>query len=143
MKKIELDKKHCKYLGLILFISLLQPYFVLIDNYGPSAECLNCLIIGQTWIDSILYLFIPLSIINITLRILKINIWIYSIICGFYFGFVSFHVLTIPLFKDRIAAWSTFTDAEIYSSAIFLSFPSLLTVSIIFSLLLVWFNKKT
>jgi len=126
----------------ILFLaSILQPYFVLITHFGPSSSCINCTIIEDTFYISLIKLFIPLCFIYLILRLMRLKNWISCLILTTYYALTSFIVLTIPLFDDRIAAWSTFTKEEIWKEGFILAFPSLLIVSILLFTIMLKLNK--
>ena len=129
-------------IGIIVFVSMFQPYFVLITRYGPSKECWKCLIIEQTFLDSLFFLVLPMSMFYIGSKAIKLNSWIYTSAITVYFAIISFIKLTIPLFDDRIASWSTFSDGEVPFFAFLSAFPSLLILSILFFLVLRKVNVK-
>jgi hypothetical protein len=131
-----------RMLFLIGFIAFFQPYMVLILHYGRSNNCLNCPILFQTFFISLIYLFFPMALMYIGMKLIKLNSIIQGVILLCYYIPVSFVKLTIPLFDDRIAAWSTYSDEEIWNSALMMSIPSFFVLSIVFLVVFVTLNKK-
>jgi hypothetical protein len=123
-------------------ISIFQPYMVLFLRYGPSNECWNCLIIEQTFWTSILYLFLPLTSIYLVTKKLRLNSIIQGCVLAAFYVPVSFVKITIPLFDDRIASWSTFSEEEIWYSALFAATPYMGLLSFFIILSLHQLNKK-
>lgn len=129
---------------IILFLgSILQPYFVFILNLGRSNECWNCTIIEQTFFTSLIYLFIPLTVIYLFLNKIQLNVWLISIVCTLYLAIVSFFKLTVPLFDDRHTTWSTYSNEEIFDYSLMLGGSFLVIYSVIFATLLFIANEKT
>lgn len=126
---------------IIALISFFQPYLVLITDYGRSNECWNCLIIEQTFLTSLFFLLIPLTVIYLFAKWYGMNPIIQGVLIVAYFVPVSFIKLTIPLFDDRIASWSTFSDEEVWKSAIIMSIPSFGLLSILIILTITKINK--
>lgn len=142
MTNTSLNSSITKSLLLLLFVSIFQPYIVLISKYDSSAACMDCSILEQTFIPSILFLALPLTLIYLATRYLAVHPIIQSLLLTIYFSLVSFVKLTIPLFDDRIAAWSTYSDEEVWLTAMLMAFLPLLALSTIIGLLLVLFNRK-
>ena len=143
MKELLKDKAISRSLLLIGLASILQPYIVLITHYGRSNGCWNCLIIEQTLITSFLYLIFPLTVIYLSLKRLGINYIIQGLIVVAYYIPVSFVKITIPLFDDRIASWSTYSDQEIWDNAITLSRTSMEFLACLILVLFIRINRKT
>ena len=61
---------------------------------------------------------------------------------GIPFAVLSFYKVTLLLFRDRIAAWSTFTEKEMFSSALIASFPTLLIQVVLITKILYKINRK-
>lgn len=59
-----------------------------------------------------------------------------------YFVPVSFVKITIPLFDDRIASWSTFSDQEIWNTALFMAIPSMGLLACFILVLIGIINKE-
>ncbi len=127
---------------LIGLVSILQPYIVLGTQYGPSNECWGCFIIEQTFLTSLLYLLLPLITIYLVTKRLGINSILQGLLIVAYFTPVSFVKLTVPLFDDRIAAWSTFTEREIWSNAMFMAIPSMGFLSCFILVVIVIINRE-
>ena len=125
MKSILTNKAIKRSVLLIGLVSIFQPYIVLITEYGRSNECWNCLIIEQTFMTSLVYLFLPLLAIYLLLKQLGANSFLIGLIVAVYFVPVSIVKITVPLFDDRIASWSTFSDQEVWDYAISMSIPSM------------------
>lgn len=142
MKSILKNKAIRRSVLLIGLASILQPYIVLITQYGPSNECWNCLIIEQTFTTSLLYLLLPITAIYLILRRLGINSILQGLIVAAYFVPVSFVKITIPLFDDRIASWSTFSDQEIWDTAMFMAIPSMGLLACFILVLIGIINKE-
>ncbi len=119
----------------VLFIlglaSFLQPYIVLGWMFGRSNTCWNCLIIEQTFFDTIFYLILPMLAIYFVMNSLKINYRITALSISLYFAVVSLIKITIPLFDDRVASWSTFTQKEMLQTAMYSASPFLIVLSAI------------
>lgn len=115
---------------------------VLIAQYGPSAKCLKCLIIEQTFIPSVFYLFLPLTVIYLILITLKINAILQGLFVVLYYVPVFFVKITIPLFEDRIASWSTFSEQEILNTAKYMALPPMIILACFIFVLLVVINKE-
>jgi hypothetical protein len=126
----------------ILLTSVIQPYVVLITEYGMSSKCMDCFIIEQTLIPSLFYLAIPIFGIYLILKWLKLNLWLSVSIVAISFYIISFLTITYPLFDDRIAAWSTFTDTEVLITSLIMSFPSLITLTIVLSIIIISVNRN-
>lgn len=73
MKDILKNKVIKRSVLLIGIVSILQPYIVLITQYGPSNECWKCLIIEQTFLTSVQYLLLPLTIIYLVTKRFRMN----------------------------------------------------------------------
>lgn len=142
MKSILKNKAIKHSVLLIGLASILQPYIVLITQYGPSNECWNCLIIEQTFTTSSLYLLLPITAIYLILKRLGINSILQGLIVVAYFVPVSFVKITIPLFDDRIASWSTFSDQEIWDTAMFMAIPSMGLLACFILVLIGIINKE-
>jgi hypothetical protein len=127
---------------LIGLVSIFQPYIVLITEYGRSNECWNCLIIEQTFMTSLIYLFLPLLAIYLLLKQLGANSFLIGLIVAVYFVPVSIVKITVPLFDDRIASWSTFSDQEVWDYAISMSIPSMGLLACLIVAALGIFNKE-
>lgn len=125
MKSILTNKAIKRSVLLIGLVSIFQPYIVLIIEYGRSNECWNCLIIEQTFMTSLVYLFLPLLAIYLLFKKLGANSFLIGFIVAAYFVPVSIVKITVPLFDDRIASWSTFSDQEVWDYAISMSIPSM------------------
>lgn len=143
MQSILKNKAIRRSLLLLGLVSILQPYMVLIAQYGPSAKCLKCLIIEQTFIPSVFYLFLPLTGIYLILITLKKNATLQGLFVVAYYVPVSFVKITIPLFEDRIASWSTFSEQEIWDTAKYMALPPMTILACFIFVLLVFINKKT
>lgn len=119
--------KYFKSILFILFMAVFQPYFDVsaLLQYGPSSSCLDCLILQQTFITSLLYIGLPLTLIYLIFKLLNYNQLIIYVLIGILFVIIAFYKISIPLFTDRIAAWSTFEDNEIAGSAFMTNFPTL------------------
>lgn len=136
--------KKLKSITFILFMSIFQPYFDLglLFQYGPSSTCLNCFILQQTLSLSLLYLAAPLILVYLLFR----NIRGYSVpkyaVIGVLFSVISFFKLGIFLFVDRIASYSTYSDSEIWSEALFASFPTLIIQAVVLSVFLNKMNSE-
>jgi hypothetical protein len=142
MKSILTNKAIKRSVLLIGLVSIFQPYIVLITEYGRSNECWNCLIIEQTFMTSLVYLFLPLLAIYLLLKLLGANSFLIGFIVAVYFVPVSIVKITVPLFDDRIASWRTFSDQEVWDYAISMSIPSMgLLASLIVAALGI-FNKE-
>jgi hypothetical protein len=137
MKKSNREKIK-KSLLLIFFGALLQPYFdvLLLFQYGPANSCMDCLIIQQTFFISLLYIAFSLSLLYLVLNRSNLNSWISSSIIGVFFGVISFYKITLFLFDDRIAAWSTFLHDEIVSNSLMFASPTLFIEMITLTILL-------
>jgi hypothetical protein len=125
MKSILTNKAIKRSVLLIGLVSIFQPYIVLITEYGRSNECWNCLIIEQTFMTSLGYLFLPLLAIYLLFKKLGANSFLIGFIVAAYFVPVSIIKITVPLFDDRIASWSTFSEQEVWEYAISMSIPSM------------------
>lgn len=128
-------------LFLLGFIAFFQPYMVLILHYGRSNNCLNCPILFQTFFISLFFLFFPMAIMYIGMKLIKLNSIIQGLILLSYYIPISFVKLTIPLFDDRIAARSNYSDEEIWDNALGMSIPSFSVLSAIFLLVFIKLNK--
>lgn len=142
MKSLINNKAIRRSVLLISLVSILQPYIVLKTQFGPSNECWKCLIIEQTFTTSLMYLLLPLSTIYLVLKRLGINSFFQGLSVVIYYVPVSFIKITIPLFDDRIASWSTFSDQEIWDTAIYMAIPSMAILSSLLVLLLFLINKE-
>ncbi|MCT4560867.1 MAG: hypothetical protein N4A41_05770 [Crocinitomicaceae bacterium] len=89
-----------------------------------------------------MYLLLPLSTIYLVLKRLGINSFFQGLSVVIYYVPVSFIKITIPLFDDRIASWSTFSDQEIWDTAIYMAIPSMAILSSLLVLLLFLINKE-
>ncbi len=127
---------------LIGLVSIFQPYIVLITEYGRSNECWNCLIIEQTFMTSLVYLFLPLLAIYLLFKKLGANSFLIGLMVAAYFVPVSIVKITVPLFDDRIASWSTFSDQEVWDYAISMSIPSMGLLACLIVAALGIFNKE-
>ena len=128
-------------IALILVVTILQPQIVLFGRLGISSKCQDCSIWGDTFLDIVLFLILPLSIIYLVSKGLKLNVWLSTSIIVMYFAVLSFLKLTVPLFEDRIASWSTYSDEEAFSMALLTSFRSIFILSAVFFLLLARINR--
>jgi hypothetical protein len=142
MKSILKNKAIKRSVLLIGLVSIFQPYIVLITEYGRSNECWNCLIIEQTFMTSLIYLFLPLLAIYLLLKQLGANSFLIGLIVAVYFVPVSIVKITVPLFDDRIASWSTFSDQEVWDYAISMSIPSMGLLACLIVAALGIFNKE-
>ena len=142
MKSILKSKAIKRSVLLIGLASILQPYIVLITEYGRSNECWNCLIIEQTFMISILYLFLPITLIYLIAKKLKLNSIIQGILIVAYYVPISFVKITVPLYDDRIASWSTFSDQEVWDTAMFMAMPSMGILACFILVLLGIINKE-
>jgi hypothetical protein len=73
---------------------------------------------------------------------LKTNRWIVSSILAAYFTISTFWFMTVPLFKDRYASYSTFSDEEIPISAGLMSFPSQIVLSLVLFMVIFRLNRR-
>ncbi|KYH06702.1 hypothetical protein A1704_23095 [Chryseobacterium cucumeris] len=121
------QRKILKLIFFILVISIFQPFFdiFLLFQYGQAANYIDYFIIQQTFYIFILYIAVPLIILYTLLKIISWNSLIKYSIIGIPFA-VSFYKITLLLFQDRVAAWSTFSYAELFSSALIASSQTLL-----------------
>ena len=142
MKSILTNKAIKRSVLLIGLVSIFQPYIVLITEYGRSNECWNCLIIEQTFMTSLVYLFLPLLAIYLLFKKLGANSFLIGFIVAAYFVPVSIVKITVPLFDDRIASWSTFSDQEVWEYAISMSIPSMGILACFIVVSLVMMNKE-
>lgn len=142
MKTKRTNKGIKRSLLLIGLVSIFQPYIVLMTQYGPSSECVDCLIIEQTFLDSLIYLLLPLTAIYLVLKKIGTNPIIQGTFVFAYFAPVSFVKITVPLFDDRIAAWSTFSDQEVWDSAMLMSIPSMLILAGLIIVILGRINRE-
>lgn len=126
----------------IIIASLIQPYIVLFPFTGPSSKCIDCTIIEQTFLTSFLYLILPLCALYSLTYLIRLNAVLMSILIVAYYAPVSFVKLTIPVFKDRIAAWSTYNENEIWNEALIQARPTLLLLSISLFFAMFYSNKK-
>jgi hypothetical protein len=133
-----------KSIFFILFMSIFQPFFdiFLLFQYGPAASCIDCFIIQQTFYISILYIAVPLIILYTLLKIISWNSLIKYAIIGIPFAVLSFYKLTLLLFQDRVAAWSTFSDTELFNSALIASSPTLLCQIVVITAVLYKINLE-
>ncbi|NVK64555.1 MAG: hypothetical protein HWE22_08200 [Flavobacteriales bacterium] len=120
----------------LLLFSLAQPQIVMITKLGYSVSCAECSILEQTFLTAILYVFLPMLLVFFVLQQLKWNRYVISGILTAYFTITSFLFLSVPLFRDRYATYSTFADDEIIVSAVLSSFSTQLIVSGVFFLLI-------
>lgn len=143
MKNIN-QSKILKSISFILFMSIFQPFFdiFLLFQYGSAASCIDCFIIQQTFYISILYIAVPLIILYIFLKTINLNSLVKYAIIGIPFAILSFYKLTLLLFRDRVAAWSTFSDVELFNSALIRSFPTLLFQVAIITIVLYKINRE-
>lgn len=118
----------------LLFFSLAQPQIVMITKLGDSVSCTKCSILEQTFLTSIFYVFLPILLVFLVLQQLKWKRYVISGILTAYFSISSFLFLSVPLFRDRYAAYSTFADDEIIVSSALASFPIQLIISVLFFL---------
>ena len=127
MKNIH-QRKILKSISFILCMSIFQPFFdiFLLFQYGSAASCIECFIIQQTFYISMLYVAAPVIILYFFLKIINWKSSIKYAIIGILFVVLSFYKVTLLLFRDRVAAWSTFSDVELFNSALLRSFPTLL-----------------
>lgn len=128
----------------LLFFALVQPQIVMISKLGDSVSCTECSILEQTFLTSILYVFLPMLLVFIVLQQLKWKRYVISGILTAYFTISSFLFLSVPLFRDRYAAYSTFADDEIIVYSALASLPIQLIISGLFFLILqktVWLEK--
>lgn len=109
---------------------------------GLSSACPDCWIIEQTFPSIVLYLILPLCVLYILTQLLKLKPILKSILLVAYFIPVSFIKLTVPIFKDRIAAWSTYNDNEIWDEAVLQATPTLVLLSLGFMLAIFYVNNK-
>ncbi len=138
------QSKLLKSILFILFVSIFQPFFdiLLLLQYGPAASCLDCFILQQTFYISLFYIAIPLIILYLLLKIINWNSLIKYALIGIPFAVLSFYKVTLLLFRDRIVAWSTFTEKEMFSSALIASFPTLLIQVVLITKILYKINRK-
>jgi hypothetical protein len=136
------ENKILKSFFFILLISIFQPFFdiVLLLQYGPAASCLDCFIIQQTFFISLLYIATPLIITYLLLKLFNWNALIIYLLIGILFAILSFKKITLLLFSDRIAAWSTYSEEEIFNSALIMSVPTLLIQIILITKILFKIN---
>lgn len=119
--------KIIKSILFIVFMSVFQPFFdvILMFRYGGSAKCLDCFIIEDTFYISLLYIATPLLMVYLLLRILNWNSILHYALIGLLFVILSFNLITLPLFLDRIVAWTTYAENEILEGALVASVPTL------------------
>lgn len=129
-------------LGLIFLTSIFQPYIALFGRLGVSSKCIGCSVWDDTFFDIIVFAVVPISVFYLISIRLKLNKWLYSSVITAYFVVASFLTCTVPLFRDRIAAWSTYSDDESFYMAMMSSFLSMGILSILFLLLLVGINSR-
>ena len=143
MKETEINMI-LKSISLIAFVSIFQPFLdiFLLFQYGPAASCIDCFIIQQTFFISLFYLVIPLTVLYLILKILNWNSMKTYIVIGIPFAVISFNKITLLLFRDRIAAWSTYSESEIFNSALIMSAPTLLIQVLAITKLLYKVNQK-
>ncbi len=91
---------------------------------------------------SLVYLFLPLLAIYLLLKQLGANSFLIGLIVAVYFVPVSIVKITVPLFDDRIASWSTFSDQEVWDYAISMSIPSMGLLACLIVAALGIFNKE-
>lgn len=130
-----------KSILLIFAVAFVQPYAVLILDNGLSSTCMDCSILEQTYLSSLLYLALPMSAIYIFTKWYRINHFIQAITISLYFVVVSLIILTIPLFEDRIAAWSTFSDQEVWTVAVISALPGVGIIGCVMTYALGRFNR--
>lgn len=138
------QKRIIVILLVLLFFALAQPQIVMISKLGDSVSCTECSILEQTFLTSILYVFLPMLLVFIVLQQLKWKRYVISGILTAYFTISSFLFLSVPLFRDRYAAYSTFADDEIIVSSALASLPIQLIISGLFFLILqkiIWLEK--
>lgn len=128
---------------LIFILTILHPYLVIGSKYGPSSNCIDCSIIEDSFFATLLWLTIPISSIYMISKHLTKRNWLTTILVTIYYFIVSFVSITIPLFRDRIAAWSTFSEEEIWIEGFIMALPSLATVTAFFSIFLFLLNPPS
>lgn len=143
MGKIK-QSKILKSIFLIVLMSIFQPFLdlLLVFQYGPSAVSIESFILEQTLFISLLYIALPLIILYLLFKISNLNSLIIYAIIGFLFAFLSFSNITLFLFSDRIAAWSTYSEEEILNNALLMAFPTLLIQIVVITKILHKINLK-
>ena len=143
MKKLK-QSKILKSIFLIVLMSIFQPFFdlLLVFQYGPSAVSIESFILEQTLFISLLYIALPLIILYLLFKISNLNSLIIYTIIGFLFASLSFSNITLLLFSDRIAAWSTYSEEEIFNNALLMAFPTLLIQTVVITKILHKINFK-
>jgi predicted histidine transporter YuiF (NhaC family) len=91
---------------------------------------------------SLVYLFLPLLAIYLLFKKLGANSFLIGLMVAAYFVPVSIVKITVPLFDDRIASWSTFSDQEVWDYAISMSIPSMGLLACLIVAALGIFNKE-
>ena len=136
------QKRSIVLISTLLFFALAQPQIVMITKLGDSVSCSECSILEQTFLTSILYVFLPMLLVFFVLLQLKWNQYVISGILTAYFTTTSFLFLSVPLFRDRYAAYSTFADDEIIVYSALASFPTQLVLSALFFLTIIMVVPK-
>ena len=138
------QSEQIKSIFFIVFVAIFQPFFdlFLFAQYGPAASCMDCFILQQTFSISLSYIAIPLIIIYLLLKTINWNSLIKYALIGIPFAVISFYKITLLLFRDRIAAWSTFSEEELFNSALITSFPTLLIQVVLITKILYKINLK-
>jgi membrane protein YdbS with pleckstrin-like domain len=126
----------------LLVFSFVQPEIILITKFEVSTSCMECSIFDQMKWVSLFYVFAPMLAIFLILFFLKTNRWIVSSILAAYFTISTFWFMTVPLFKDRYASYSTFSDEEIPISAGLMSFPSQIVLSLVLFMVIFRLNRR-
>lgn len=143
MKNIR-QSKELKSILFILFMSTFQPYFdiFLMLQYGPASSCLECFILEQTFYISMLCISVPLIVLYIPLKIISWDSSLKYAIIGISFALLSFYNLTLLLFRERVALWSTFSEEELFINALMGGFPTLLIQVVLITKVLHKINLK-
>ncbi|MES2618226.1 MAG: hypothetical protein V4613_10125 [Bacteroidota bacterium] len=136
--------KSIKSIFFILFMAIFQPFFdvLALFQYGPSSKCLDYFILQQTYQISLLYIALPLILIYLLFKLFNYNQLIVYVLMGILFAIIAFYKISIPLFTDRIAAWSTFEDYEIAGSAFMTNFPTLIIQVAVMTIILYRINVE-
>ncbi|MCL9805500.1 hypothetical protein NAT51_08200 [Flavobacterium amniphilum] len=137
-------RKIIKSIIFIVFMSIFQPFFdvILLFEYGGSAKCLDNFIIEDTFYISLLYIATPLLMLYLLFRILKWNSIVHYALIGLLFVVLSFNLITLPLFLDRIVAWTTYAENEILEGALVASVPTLLIQFFVITKMMYKINRK-
>ncbi|TDL99636.1 MAG: hypothetical protein C4K58_07015 [Flavobacteriaceae bacterium] len=127
------QNKIFKSIFFLILMSVFQPFFdiFLLFQYGPSATSIESFILEQTITISLLYLALPLIVLYLFIKKSKLNSRTGYILIGFLFSIISFCKITLFLFTDRIAAWSTFSKEEVFNNALYMAVPTLFMQSVV------------